>query len=100
MSFSGFFDLASGGFLAAPFLISNCSSHGEVMEAEVLHTRNGGTEKASMPRSPTGSCLVLDIMNKRNFNQFVLNSLGTSLVVQWLIKTLPSKAGGMGLLPG
>ena len=53
-----------------------------------------------MPGSSTGSCLVLDIKNKRNFKQFVLSSLGSSLVVQWLIETLPSKAGGVGLNPG
>ena len=52
--FLWFFDLASGGFLAAPSLISNCSSHGEVMEAEVLRTRNGGQKRLPCPGAPPG----------------------------------------------
>ena len=60
MSFSGPYNLASGGFLAAPSLISNCSksalwNSGKVMEAGVLPTRNGGQKKeASMTGSLTG----------------------------------------------
>ena len=43
--FSGLFNLVSGGFVAAPPLISNCSNCflelRKVMEAEVFPTRNG-----------------------------------------------------------
>ena len=58
MSFSGPFHLASGGFLAAPPLISNCSNlpfgtQGRSWRLESC-LQEMGDKKASMPGSPTG----------------------------------------------
>ena len=69
--FSGPFNLASGGFLKAPPLISNCSNlpSGKVMEAGVLPTRNWD-KKSSVPRSPTGS-FSISIVADIGFRDFV-----------------------------
>ena len=60
ISLSGPFSLASGGFTAAPLLISNCSAlwnSEKVMEAGVL-LQEMADKTAFMPRSPTGPCLA------------------------------------------
>ena len=62
MSFSGPFNLASGGFLAASPLISNClnlpfGTQGRSWRLEYCLQETGDRE-ASMPGSPTGSCSV------------------------------------------
>ena len=55
MSFSDSSNLASGDFLAASPLISNCLELREVTEAEVLPTGNGEQKKASRPSRSTES---------------------------------------------
>ena len=104
MNFCFFFDQASGGFLDAPSLISTCFNLLFGTQGRSWRLRSCiqemGDRKGFHAGSSTGSCFVLDIKNKRNFKQFVLSSLRTSLVVQWLIETLPSKVGGVGLIPG
>ena len=62
MGSSGPFDLAAGGFVAAPPLISNCSNlpfgtQGRSWRLESC-LQETGDKKASVPRSPTGSFLV------------------------------------------
>ena len=63
MSFSGPFNLASGGLLAGPPMMSSSSleptlwNSGKAMEAGVLPTRNGD-RKAPAPGSPTEPCSV------------------------------------------
>ena len=71
ISFSGPFNLASGGFLAAPPLISNC------LESPF------GTQGRSWRLE---SCL-----------QEMVDRTGTSPVAQW---NLPANAGDAGLSPG
>ena len=56
MSLSGHFHLASGGFLAAPSLISNCwnlpfETQGEVMEAVPYKQENGRQKVFCVPDS-------------------------------------------------
>ena len=64
MSFSGSSNLASGGFLAAPPLFSNCSNlpfgtQGRLWTLESApYKQEMGHRKVSVPRSPTGSCSV------------------------------------------
>ena len=69
MSFSGPFNLASGGFLSAPPLTSNFSNlpfgtQGRSWRLEPC-LQETGDKKASMPRSPTGSFLVLDLRQSK-----------------------------------
>ena len=64
MSFSDPFNLASGGLLAAPPLISNSSNLPfEIQQRSwrldsVLYKQETGDRKSSVPRRPTGSCSV------------------------------------------
>ena len=62
VSFSGPFNLASGGFLGASSLISNCSHlpFGTQGRSWRLgsHLKEMRGQKAFMPRSPTASSLV------------------------------------------
>ena len=63
MSLSGFFSIVSGGFVAAPPLINNCSAlwnSEKVMETEVLPIRNGA-KRAPRPGAPQA---LLGIINR------------------------------------
>ena len=59
-SSSSFLVSASPPFLDQQLFESALWDSGKVMEAGVcsLQTRNGGPRKVSLPRSPTGSCVV------------------------------------------
>jgi len=74
MSFSGPFNLASGGFLVAASLISNC-----LMELREGHGgwsptyREWGDKNTSMPRSPTGSSSVSLLVSLQRVLHISLN---------------------------
>lgn len=66
MSFSDPFNLASGGLLSAPPLISSSSNLPfEIQQRSwrldsVLYKQETGDRKSSVPRRPTGSCCFKD----------------------------------------
>ena len=93
MGFSGSFNLASGGFLAAPplslhSLIRNCSNLPFGTQGRSAPYKKRGTLKASVPRSPAGSCSVSSSLTLSQVNKPALSGQdpGLSLVaLGWLV---------------